>query len=552
MWQCLKRLYYSTCLYFFCFILSAFLIFNVPAILDTAVENGVNKSVQLDSTSADGFAQFEDHNHDGINTYHVYFFNITNPDGILNGELPKLQEVGPFIYNDIRIRSNVSIDTKQNEVTFRQHETTEFLKEETRDASGYESDNVTLTTFNFIFFGSKAGTAQRLWHEAFNGYSDYDRMFETHSVRDLLYGFTDVVAREDRAFPGFMPNLKPSDDPDYTSEHIINAGMQDENNYNYVQWRGQKKVKVSCPWHIGNCPSGEFPCCTIDGKIEHEVWKKHGKFIDPRDPNKVHGSTGDQFKPKTPDTISVWQDLLQRELQLQFQQHVDYKGIECKRYIVDPIEKMNQEEYPRNWAFYQYGRNGLFNMSMVMQGMPLFASYAHFYDSDKNLSSRVIGLNPQQDLHETSLDVEHNSGTTLRERLRFQLSLEIKPETFSFSSDVWFKNLAFSEEGQFVPILWFDQQGETKDSSINDLNKMESTVKAESWVRYIGIALIVISLSLWIYINWQKPTEDPRLNSSQAGLNFFGANGYNGTERLVVEVDDGTTAQSDRKMYQTR
>jgi len=308
-------------------------------------------------------------------------------------------------------------------------------------------------------------------------------------------------------------------------------------------------VKVNCPWGRLNCPAGNFPCCG-HLVLESEVWKHRPLDIKDKNPNKVHGSTGEQFKPKTPDTISVWQDLLQRELQLNYQQHIDYKGVKCKRYIIDPIEKMTDQEYPRNWAFYQYGRNGLFNMSMVMDGMPLFASYAHFYDSDKNLSSRVIGLNPQQDLHETSLDVEYNSGTTLRERLRFQISMQIKPEEFDIlgRKQTWFSKLAYPEEGQFVPIMWFDQQGETKDSVMNDLKKMDQVISAESWVRYIGIALIVISLSLWIYINWRKPTEDPRLNSSQAGLNFFGGTGFSGTERLVVEVDDGTTAQGDEKV----
>lgn len=526
---CLKRVYYSTCLYFFCFVVSAFLIFELPVLLKNGADDGIDDNAQLKDDQSGGYNQFVDHNKEGVNNIHVYFFNITNPDEILNGKLPEVKELGPFIYKDNQIRSNITFDGDKNEVSFRLHSSTEFLPAETLAASGYLSDHVQITTLNMIFFGAQAALARQYYHEVFNKVPDREKMFVTIPARDLLYGYSGKVGSHEADFPGFVPNLNTSVDPDYTNMHTITAGLDDEANFNYKVWRGMKKVEVSCPWGADRCPDGMFPCCIL----ESSVWKH--KLLDFKDhnPNQVGGSTGDQFKPDTPDTVSIWLDVLQREMQLISKESITYKGVKCKRFVVDPIEAMNDKEYPRNWQFYQFGRSGLFNMSMLIAGAPAFGSYPHFYGGDGNLSARIIGLNPQKDLHETSIDVEHHTGTTVRSRKRFQISIQIKPRSFKIGS-TWFPNLKYPDEGQIVPMFWMDTQGDTKDEDMSELSHMDLVIEAETWVRIIGIVVILISLMCWFYINWRDPENDPQLNSNQSGLNFVGSRAFaDGTEPLV-------------------
>lgn len=512
------------------------MIFGLPSLMQHQVSTGIDKAIQLTDTNSDGYKQFVDHNDQGINEYYMYVFNITNPDEILDGKLPKVEEIGPFVYKNNQIRSEVNVDKEKDEVSFRLHCSTEFLPVETLEKSGrFETDDVKITTFNMIFFGAEAALGHALWFAEFNPYPDRDKMFTTLTVHDILYGYDATLSGRVVKFPGFLPNLNQTEDPDYTGIHIVSAGIDDQTNYNYKQWRGQKKIKVPCPWVLPPAPPGMFPCYIN----ESPVWQNHILDFKEHNPNKVGGSTGDQFKPKPDKTVSAWVDTLQRQIQLVLHEDAKYKGVPIKRYIIDPIESMNDKEYPRNWAFYQYGRSGLFNMTMIQLGAPIYASYPHFYDADANLTNRVIGMNPQKDLHQTSIDVEYNTGTTLRERERFQINLQIKPKTFSVFKNEWFPKLAFPEEGQFIPIAWIDKRGDTKDDDISALKTMETVIKAESWARYAGIALVCISLITWMYINWRRPSEDPRLNSSHAGLNYFG---NAGTERLV---DDGTTAQSD-------
>eukprot|EP01083_Nonionella_stella_P232588 820302_1 len=40
--------------------------------------------------------------------FSIQFFNITNPDGVLRGEIPKLNLTGPIVYNQYYYRQNIN------------------------------------------------------------------------------------------------------------------------------------------------------------------------------------------------------------------------------------------------------------------------------------------------------------------------------------------------------------------------------------------------------------------------------------------------------------
>lgn len=48
----------------------------------------------------------------------MYFYNITNPAGVLRGEKPRLQEVGPFHYRQYAKNLNYSWSEGNNVLTF--------------------------------------------------------------------------------------------------------------------------------------------------------------------------------------------------------------------------------------------------------------------------------------------------------------------------------------------------------------------------------------------------------------------------------------------------
>lgn len=54
--------------------------------------------------------------------FKVYLFNVTNPDGVSNGEIPIVNEVGPYIYRQYREKELTGFSKDKSVVSFRQYQ----------------------------------------------------------------------------------------------------------------------------------------------------------------------------------------------------------------------------------------------------------------------------------------------------------------------------------------------------------------------------------------------------------------------------------------------
>ena len=68
--------------------------------------------------------------------------------------------------------------------------------------------------------------------------------------------------------------------------------------------------------------------------------------------------------------------------------------------------------WPPAWQWSNYAPSGMENMTY--EGVPAFASLPHFFQADSSLVAAVIGLDPQESVHQTMLDIEPNTGLTAR------------------------------------------------------------------------------------------------------------------------------------------
>lgn len=64
----------------------------------------------------------------------VYIFNVTNPDGFLAGEKPRLVEVGPFVYREDMEKTNIHFHDNYT-VSFQHKKILQFVPELSVDKS---------------------------------------------------------------------------------------------------------------------------------------------------------------------------------------------------------------------------------------------------------------------------------------------------------------------------------------------------------------------------------------------------------------------------------
>lgn len=459
-----------------------------PLLIHKTVSDGVSANAIIDSPDAPGFAQFRNSCHVADNYLKFYFFNITNPKDVLNGSKPKLQEIGPFVYNYVQLRSDFQWHPDDT-LTYRQHTVKSFNKQETfKQSNGqYSSANVKVLSLNLLFNALRAQVGNLYWEVASDMLwrSDFERLFSTLTVDQYINGYSVTLNIANISvpihFPGLQPDLDVSEDPSYTKPTTIRVGKTDiHDTYQFIAWQAMSRLSVECPWGGnplpggGYCP-GDFPCCrrfNASSKIV-PVW---GQQIEADefdwDANRVWGRSGEQWPPGvTKDSeLFLFNDQIWRVLK--FVHNGDtptVNGIHTYRFV--PSEDMfyNQTQRPANRRYYNFAPSGLLaNLSMVEQGADLSVSQPHFLGASAELSEMVHGLNPDKEKHSLVIDVEPQSGQTVRELARAQINC-LMESTERWPLQTWFPKVL---PGIIVPVAWFSDESTINDEGASELRQM--------------------------------------------------------------------------------
>uniref|UniRef100_A0A671Y4M7 Scavenger receptor class B member 2 n=1 Tax=Sparus aurata TaxID=8175 RepID=A0A671Y4M7_SPAAU len=329
-----------------------------------------------------------------------YFFNLTNPMEVLDGDRPAVVEIGPYTYREYRPMEQVNFQDNGTKVSAVNTKTYIFQPNMSR---GPESDLI--RTVNI-----PAMTVMEKFKDNFivaNVISSYmtgtdQGLFVTHTVGELLWGYEDGLLK---ALKTFQPDL----DDVFGLFYKTNASNDGE----YVFFSGQENYKDFARVDTWNSQS------SLDWWTSDEC-------------NMINGTNGAFFHSVITknETLYMFSSDLCRSLYAVYEEDVNVKGIPGYRFSPPSEVFANLTVNPANAGFCVPAGNclgsGVLNVSGCKQGAPIIMSSPHFYQADEKYVQDVFGMNPEKEQHQTTIDINPLTGIVLQAAKRLQVNVYVE------------------------------------------------------------------------------------------------------------------------------
>uniref|UniRef100_A0A8C9TBR0 Scavenger receptor class B member 2 n=1 Tax=Scleropages formosus TaxID=113540 RepID=A0A8C9TBR0_SCLFO len=326
-----------------------------------------------------------------------YFFNVTNPSEVLNGERPAVFELGPYTYREYRPMEQVSFHENDTKVSAVNPKTYVF---EPKMSRGTEDDLIRTVNIPAVTVMEKFKE-----HHTISGLisaimkSQNEELFTTHTVGELLWGYADSLLSTLKKFVpeieehfGLFYKMNATDD----GEYFFFTGKDNYKDFSRVaEWRGESSLTW---WTTNEC-------------------------------NMINGTIASTFHPivEKNEVIYIFSSDLCRSLYALFEKEVNVMGIPAYRFVPPREVFANATENPANEGFCVPPGNclasGLLNVSVCKQDAPIILSSPHFYQADEKFANDIFGMNPKKEHHETSIDINPLTGILLRAAKRMQVNV---------------------------------------------------------------------------------------------------------------------------------
>lgn len=355
----------------------------------------------------------------------VYIFNVTNPEEFLNGEKPRLVEVGPFVYREDMEKVNIKFHDNYT-VSYQHKKILQFVPELSVDKNlRIITPNIpllTLSTQSKHLNSILSRTISLLLTAA-----KY-KPFISLTADELVFGYDDtLVSLAHRFYPR---NKRPMNkmgllngrNGTLTEVSTINTGLGENGMHKFGYLDRLNGLDRLPFWN-------ENPCNNISAS--------EGSFFPPRDITKS-------------DIVYVYDKDLCRIMPLKYAEPVVKDGIDADLYLLprDVFGGENKDNECYNEANYK-AEDGLQNISPCQYGAPVFISNPHFYNSDPKFLKEVEGLNPQKELHETYFKIQPKLGVPVEGKVRVQLNLRVEHAPAVQATEK-FRDFVF-------PIMWLEE-----------------------------------------------------------------------------------------------
>uniref|UniRef100_A0A8D2CSN9 Scavenger receptor class B member 2 n=1 Tax=Sciurus vulgaris TaxID=55149 RepID=A0A8D2CSN9_SCIVU len=224
------------------------LVTGVTLLVARVFQKAVDQTIEKNMVLRNGTEIFDSWEKPPLPVYtQFYFFNVTNPEEILRGETPRLEEVGPYTYRELRNKANVQFG--DNGTTISAVSNKAYVFERNQSVGDPKVDlirtlNIPVLT---VIEWAQVNFVKMIIEAMLKAYQQ--KLFVTHTVDELLWGYKDEILSLIHAF---RPDVSPyfglfyekngTNDGDY----VFLTGEDNYLNFTkIVEWNGKTSVYIT-------------------------------------------------------------------------------------------------------------------------------------------------------------------------------------------------------------------------------------------------------------------------------------------------------------------
>ncbi|XP_075232479.1 sensory neuron membrane protein 1-like [Lycorma delicatula] len=449
----------------------------------------------------------------------IYLFNITNSKEVQNGEIPVLDEIGPYCLLAYKEKIGLVDDEESDTVSYSQKST--WYWKSSPDCSQKLTGNEIIVQPNAFLLALLLKAKQdfptpllAVVNEALPAiYGKIKDIFLTAKARDLLFDGILINCTERNLLPraiciAIKQNSKPLVQiaPNVYLFSYLGARNGTVEPYRYTVMRGVNNLL-----DIGRLVQ-------IDGKTELPFWK--GEC------NRLSGTDSTVFPPhrrQDNTSFTAYSSDLCRVIKGIYDGTDTYKGITGYKYRVTLGEGSRDPNQQCYCSKSSSCKKGILDADVCL-GAPLVASFPHFFDASPELERGVTGLNPNKERHSTYAVLEPVSGVPLQARRRIQINIQLKT--------IRYVPITKKVKRTLCPLFWIEEGFDLDNNFVgmlqNQLLLGMTTMDAFKWC-LIVIGSGLAGTSAYLY------SKNKRKGLQKIGINQYD-NEPNNTDISIIKV----------------
>ncbi|XP_049870503.1 scavenger receptor class B member 1-like [Pectinophora gossypiella] len=399
----------------------------------------------------------------------VWIYNYTNVPEYLAGtdSVMKLQEVGPFRFQETRTNEDMKINKEQGILTIVPKITLKFLPE--RSVAHYKDVSLYMPNIALIAISTLAADKLGYFANAGAYYSISalgSTLFRNLTAEELLWGYHDpVVTIANSLLPGWIDFGKIGILDRFYAEKQESAEIElanESTRYSIKSWNNSTGLieQGFTDWNTS------IPCNRIKGSYE-------GMMVSPK-------VTKDRVIP-------IYRRQACRIYPFSFKEEVKGNyGFDYYRFALERTSFNRTSEYACKCEE-NCLPDGFVDVSKCYYGFPIALSKPHFLDTDPEQMKHFEGMHPDPEKHGSVLDLEPTLGVPLALSTKIQVNVAVRMNAGN--------PITRPLKDKVIPIVWLSLYCEEPPPEIVSILRLRFVI-APPLLITVEVLLLVIGMIL--------------------------------------------------------